>query len=188
MAKLPTLPLNFFSLRKTLIDEVQRVTGLTCIVDQPETQGVNRPIKPYMSLRTIGPAVKKGDDAHWQNPGTRGWNVGGQRKMTVQFNCFGNEHEEAYNYMSVVQSALETETTQANLRAGGIAVWLNGNVNDLSLLLNTGFEGRSQMDVAFGVAANVNEDLSYIESVTVTGEVTSDQGEETTLTDTVTQP
>lgn len=174
MPPAPKLPLNFDALRKALVDEIQRVTTLTCIVAEPETQNVPRPPKPYFTLKMVSPAIKSGDDSA-SNLGGTVWNRGGQRKMIVDFNCYGCSHEQAYNFASLWQQSLELETVQANLRVAGIAVWLNGSVQDLSALLNSGFEGRALLEVSFGIASNLSEDLGTIETINVTGEVTTDQ-------------
>jgi hypothetical protein len=166
------LPLDFDKIRAALVRECQRVTGLTCILEEPETQNAPRPAKPYFSFKMVSPAIKSGDDSAEQVGVSTTWNRGGQRKLVADFNAYGCSHEDAYNYMALWQSALELETVQANLRASGVAVWLNGSVRDLSQLLVTGFEGRAQMEVNFGIAANLTEDLSAIETVNVTGDVT----------------
>jgi len=125
--------------------------------------------------------VKRGDDARTKildihgNP-TTSWNVGGQREIMVDFNCFGNSHEEAYDYMALLQSALELQTIQEDLRRAGIALWMNGSVADFSALLNTGYEGRAQMQVAFGIAANMTEDLGEIAVVPFQGDIKTDSG------------
>ena len=78
--------------------------------------------------------------------------------------------------MGALQGFLDQVPTQAVLRKAGIAVWLLGAVADVSALLNTGYEGRAQMDVQFGIASNMigtsAEDLGAIEKVTTTGEIT----------------
>lgn len=183
---LPVFPINYDALRIAIVQEIQKVTGRTCIVAEPETQDVQRPPKPYFTMKMISPGIKYGDDSAQQlydNMGlpTTRWNRGGQRKMVVDFNCFGNTHEEAYNYMALWQASLELETIQADLYRAQIAVWLNGSVADLSALLNTGFEGRSQMNVEFGIASNLSEDLGEIDTININGEITSDQNEETDL-------
>lgn len=175
MAAYP-LPIDFNAIRVALVDEVQRVTGLTCIMAEPETQNVPRPPKPYFTMKFIGPALKTGDDAHTWIAGGTTWNSGGARKMTADFNCYARSHEEAYNYGCLWQGALELFGTQTNLRAAGIAVWLCGNLTDLSALLNTGFEGRSHIEVTFGLASNFTEDLGAIETINVgPGSITTDQ-------------
>jgi hypothetical protein len=171
-------PINFDQVRIALIRQLQMSTALTAVMFEPESQNNPRPGKPYFTMKFLSPAIKKGDDGKTYSGQGNIYNIGGQRKMVVDFNCYGNSHEQAYSYMSAWQSALETENVQADLRAAGIALWLNGNVLDLSALLNTGFEGRCHMEVSFGVAANVYEDTGEIDKVTVTGVVTSDQNEE----------
>lgn len=92
--------------------------------------------------------------------------------MTVSFNCMGETHEEAYNLMALWQAQLDTPNVQEDLRRAGIAVWLIGNVADLSQLLETGYEGRSQMECTFGVAANITQVLGEMDSVEVKGKIT----------------
>jgi hypothetical protein len=121
-------------------------------------------------MKMTTPAAKSGDDSK-QNLGGTVWNSGGVRKMTVSFQTYGNTHEEAYNYMGLLQTALDLSDVQENLRRAGIAVWTIGNVADLSQLLNTGFEGRTQMDCTFGIAMNLSSDLGAEESVEVMGAV-----------------
>lgn len=177
-------PIDFNQKRVALVQEVQRATGLTVIMAEPETPNAPRPPKPYITMKMVTPAGKYGDDSAEQflddlGQPTTIWNRGGQRKMVVDFNCYGCSHEQAYNYMALLQSWLELETTQARLYAAAqIAVWLNGSVTDLSALLTTGFEGRALLEVAFGISANLTEDLSAVTTVDITGELDINTGTE----------
>jgi hypothetical protein len=169
-------PIQYDKIRIALVQEVQKITGLVCIVEEPETPNNPRPDLPYFTIKFVGPATKVGDDSaqnilDQSNAPTTQWNRGGSRKLLVDFNSYGRSHEESYNYLTLLQSALELESVQSDLRQSEIAFWLNGNVNDLSALLNTGYEGRAQMHVEFGVASNMVEDLGAMESVTVQGAV-----------------
>lgn len=167
-------PLDFTAIRKALVAEVQRATGVICMLAQPESPTAPRPAKPYISMQITNPGQKQGDDSVSHVSGTT-WSVGGQRGMTIDFNAYGRTHEEAYEVALTWQCALESEATQANLRASGVAVWLNGSIADLSELLQTGYEGRAHLEVLFGVAVNITEDRNSIEDVTVNGQTTSDQ-------------
>lgn len=150
------------------MDTVQYVTGLTCIVQEPNVQNAQRPPLPYMGLKLTTPAAHNGYDAMYLiNDTTFGW--GGNRKMSVSFHCYALTPEDAYNYMALWQGALALESVQNLLRRTAIAVWLIGNVADLSQLLNTGYEGRSQMDVQFGITSNMKEDLGEIDTVQISG-------------------
>jgi hypothetical protein len=176
----PKFPINYDKLRKALVDEVQKITHLTCIVAEPESQNWPRPPKPYFTVKMVSPAIKQGDDSAENvlddmGASTEVWNRGGQRKLVVDFNCYAKSHEQAYDYASLWQSSLELETVQADLRRSGIAVWLATNVADLSALLNTGYEGRAHLQVEFGIASNLTEDLGSIETINVDGVTTSDQ-------------
>lgn len=168
-------PLDFKAINTAIVREVQRVCGVTCVLAQPESPTAPRPGRPYMSMFVTNPGQKEGDDSVSHVSGTT-YNVGGQRRMSVDFNAYGRTHEEAYELALTWQCALEMESTQAVLRAAGVAVWLNGSVADISELLQTGYEGRAHLEVQFGIAVNTTEDRSAIEEATVNGTVTTDQG------------
>lgn len=176
----PTFPIDFNAIRIAMIAQVQSVTGLTCIVSEPETQDAPRPPRPYFSMKVLVAAARSADDST-QYSDTGITNRGGQRKMSVSFQVFATSHEEAYNYMTLWQSSLDLFTIQEALRTAGIAVWTIQNVADISALLNTGYEGRAQLDCTFGIASNLTEDLSYIEEVKGDGAVTKDSGNTETV-------
>jgi hypothetical protein len=167
----PTFPVDYNAIRKAIANEIMASCQLdsnNVILEEPEVQNVPRPKRPYMSFKITSPGVKSGDDSFDHDSGSK-WNVGGQRKMNISFNCYGKSHEEAYNYMSLWQAMLGTEPVMGRLRRAGIAVWIIGELADLSLLLNTGYEGRSHLDVSFGIASNILSDFGLIESVEVDG-------------------
>lgn len=171
-------PVDYEAIRILISREITRNTGVEGILEEPETQDAPRPGLPYFSFKFTSPGIKSGDDDKRNildgdgNPTNR-WVSGGVRKMAISFHCYAKSHEEAYNYMGLWQAALDSEPVQENLRRGGVAVWVIGNVADLSQLLNTGYEGRSQLDCSFGVASNYVSDLGSMESVEVQGSISS---------------
>lgn len=171
-------PINFDLVRTAVIHEMQAVTELVCITEEPETQDAPRPDVPYMSMKVIVPGKKFGDDTQVQNGNDdKLVDIGGQRRMTVSFHSYGRSHEEAAGFMALWQTSLDLAEVQESLRRAGIAVWTIGDVADNSQLLNTGYEGRAQMDCTFGIASNLAgvPGTGVIEKVTGTGTVTTDQ-------------
>jgi hypothetical protein len=177
-------PINFNLIRQTIVRMVQYNLKLDTnhvIMEEPETQNWPRPSLPYVSLKITTPAAKTGDDDKRNlldsmgNP-TDVWNSGGQRKMTVEFNCYAQTHEDAYNYGALLQASLDLENVQSYLRENGIAVWIIGNLADLSALLNTGYEGRSHLDCTFGIASNITSSLGEMDTVTVDGAIDTNAG------------
>lgn len=181
--------LDYNAVRIAIVQAIQYVSGLDndrVIVSEPEEDNEARPDKPYYSFKIIVPGARFGDDDKRNVPDnsgnpTQNWSSNGPRMMTVSFNTYGNSHEEAYNLMALWQAGLDEENTQALLRQSGIGVWKIGSVADLSALLNTGYEGRAQMDVTFGLVSSVTSNLGEIDTVPVQGTVTSDQGEQITI-------
>ena len=173
MINKPIFPVDYNLIRRTIVNVLRTITCLDenhVIEQEPETQNSPRPTRPYLAMKIIGPAVKSGTDSIDAISGTL-FNSGGNRKMTISFNAYGRSHEEAYNYMELIQCYFNAESVLETLRRVGIAVWTIGNVSDLSALLNTGFEGRCQMDIVFGIAANITEDLGAMEHVDIQGNI-----------------
>lgn len=166
-------PVNYTAIRKALVAEVKKSCVVECIVEETTVQGAQRPAKPYMSFKITTPGIKWGDDSPH---GADGSDVvmGGQRSMSVSFHAYGNTRDQAYELMSLWQASLDLKTVQARLREGGIAVWLIQTLADASELLNTGWEGRAQMDVQFGMASNLGEDPGTIEVAEIEGSVDTD--------------
>lgn len=179
------MAVDYDLIRQSLSRQVEASTGLTCILKEPERPNAPRPPLPYFAFKIRNPGRKIGDDSKDPIPDPTGktnpWNSGGVRCMDVSFECYGRSHEEAYDYMALLQALLDTWDVQGSLRAAcGISVMTIGTLADLSELLNTGTEGRSQMDCVFGVAANVSSDQGSIDQVAVQGQVSTEQGTQTT--------
>ena len=179
----PIFAKDFNPIRVAFVKEIMRICMLdqnNVIMSQPESQNWPRPSKPYFTIKIITPGARFGDDDRTNVPDSQGnpttiFNSGGPRKMTVAFDCFGNTHEEAYNYMCLWQTALDLQDLQQRLEAVGIAVWTIGTVADLSALLNTGYEGRAHLETTFGLAFNIQSDLGAMEEFTILGQITTDQ-------------
>lgn len=188
------IDLDYNQVRTAFIRAIMNTTGLDqnhVIVKEAEAPNYPRPTLPYIGLKILGPGIKSGDDSKLNvldssgNP-TSQWTSGGVRKMVLSFDSYGTSHEQAYNLMALWQSALDEENNQAYLRSFGIAVWLIGNVEDLSALLETAYEGRAHLDCSFGIAVNLTTDLGEMDTVVVDGEVTTDQGKVVPVATTVT--
>lgn len=172
-----TLPIDFVAARKAIAMEFQRVTGTTCVLEEPTYQGATRPALPYCSFKFITPAMKSGDDGLEPPVSGTVWNRGGQRKISVSFHVYALDQEQAYNLMCLWQASLQQVFVRSRLlQTGNLAVWLIGNVADVSQLVNTGYEARAQMDVTMGIAANLSEDLGQIDTVRITGTILTEDG------------
>lgn len=167
-----TPPVDHNGIRIALVRAVQRATGLDqnhVVMAEPETPNEPRPTKPYMTLKLTGAGMRYGRDVATIQNADGLYNYGGPRLLLVSFNAYGTTHEEAYDLLSLWQAALGMEPTLAYLRQSGVAVWLPGQITDLSELLDTGYEGRAHMDCKFGVASNALAELGAIETAVVSG-------------------
>lgn len=169
-------PVDFDAIRIALVRAVQRFTKRICILEEPQHLHNPRPEKPYFSFKMITPSVSYGDDAEIRPPSGDDFIYGGQRTGALSMHCYGNSQEEAYGQMSYLQAILQTPNMLELLRKSGIAVFDIGDVADLSQLLNTGYEGRAQMDVRIGFASNITVPVGTIDEAVIQGE--ADTGSE----------
>jgi hypothetical protein len=176
-----TQPIDYAAIRVGLVRAIQWATPLDqdhVIMSEPEVANAPRPSLPYMTLKIITSAIRFGDDvaAHVSELGETStvYNYGGQREMVVSFNVYGRTHEEAYGLAALWQARLDQIPTQTLLRQSGLAVWLIGEVRDLSMLLATGFEGRAQLDCRMGLASNLTADLGRMEEFDIQGTAEED--------------
>lgn len=175
----PFFPIEFNAIRKALVNLIQGITGIPCIVEERKGQTTvktPRPPLPYCSFKVTTPAGKIGTDAFQNILGTEEapsdvWNYGGVRKMVVSFKAYAQIPEEAYNYMALLEAAFDTDPVQSTLSASSIAFWESMGVVDISALLTAGYEGRASLDVAFGIPSSLNVSMGSIDSVAVSGEI-----------------
>lgn len=172
-------PIDFDNIRATLCEAIMYGMGLDTnqvIAMEPEVAGFARPALPYLGFKLTSPAIRKGDDA---SQVVRVSDSGddmlmrrfGMRRMTVSFQTFGKTHEQAWSMMALWQAMLADHEVREVLSRGTVAVWQIGAVIDLSVAMNTGFEGRAQMSVDFGVLSSIELWVPVIRTVIADGTV-----------------
>lgn len=177
-------PIDFNAVRAGLVRAAVAALGLPAsgvIVREPEVVNSPRPPLPYLSLKIMTAAMRYGDDVGTPIDDNT-WNYGGPRSMAVSFQAYGTTHEEALGLMATWQAALDQPPTLDALGRAGLAVWTVGAVADISILVNTGYEGRAQMDCVFGLASNTTIRLDTIVAAPVSGTITLEDSLEQTIT------
>jgi hypothetical protein len=175
-------PIDYDAKRMALVQAVAASTGLPqgqVVMMQAETMGFPRPNAPYVGMLVTSASVKYGYDydegvIDAAGEATGLFNYTGNRSMSVGFDAFGKTHEDAYGIMAAIQAALESPPVELILDAAGMAVWDIGPVTDISALLATSYEGRSHMDVTFGMLSIATYDAGLISNVPFGGQVVLD--------------
>lgn len=165
-------PIDYAGLRKAMVKAVITYGGLSqnqVVMAEPTRPGSPRPQLPFVTIKVTSPGQAAGDDTLTTLADGR-TNVGGQRRMTVDLNAYGRDHDEAYGLMAALTVGMQNDP-QNIFAAQKVAVWNTGDLRDLSFLMATGFEGRCQMEVIVGMASNAVLDYGTIEGVDVIGVV-----------------
>ncbi len=174
-----TPAIDYDALRIALVAAVCEATGLDqdhVVAAEAEVPNAPRMSRPYVAFKLTTAAQRWGEDSA---RGTTGNGVNptelrGPRLVVVSFNSYGTSHEQAYTAMSLLQASLPTPPVRAILDAAGISVLMAGPVRDLTILMDTAYEGRAQMDVRLCVRSAVTYDAGRIQTGQLVGTVQAD--------------
>ena len=137
-----------------------------------------RPSGSYITIKTIsGPRKLTLDDElrfNGKSEGESNYNLVGQRAYTLSIKAFRAGHNDALQDLS---TCLDDPDLCAFLKEkADIAITNKGDVIDISGVLETGFEGRSSLDIIFNSSNNKETNVGLIERIVVTGEITTESG------------
>jgi len=129
------------------------------------------PGRPCVAMRIMSPPKRVG----YQDsilPSTTGVvTIGGQRQMTVSVQVYGNLNIHRPLAMQLaldLNSSLSKTTVLDRLYESGVAVFNQGEPQNLTELVETEYEERSAFDILLGVAENVLDDQGIIEQANIT--------------------
>jgi hypothetical protein len=132
------------------------------------------PPRPCVTMKIVSGPQRVGLQDNLTYISGNQFNIGGQRVMVLSVQIFGNRQigPMAYQLGLDLNSGLSKLTVLDHLRAGGIAVQGQGQVNNITALEESEYEERAQFDVTLGVAQNVVDDPGIIETAVLTPDVT----------------
>jgi hypothetical protein len=170
-------PIDFDAIRAAIWQGVQDATGLgpnSVVVSQPEAPIAKRPETPFCEFMVTTVAQSFGEDYEVADAEDGVFRYVGPRMMTVQFQTYGETHEQAYGLACCLHAALQADPICDLLKSVGVVVWRRDAVIDLSALLSTGYEGRAGFNASFGLHSSLSLTVGTIASVPVSAAITSD--------------
>jgi hypothetical protein len=127
-------------------------------------QNASQPAAKFVSIR-IQSITNVSRDVHGPiDDETAVAQLYGTREIIISVRGFGDGSNQLLELLS---GSLEKVTVQDTLRASGLAVVSNGNVLNLSGLLESGFKEQSSLDVTFRTSSVDSDNLGLIEAVEV---------------------
>lgn len=152
---------------------------ITAVISD-ELIGENRPKppKPFVTMKLISGPTPVGSDENLRIDNGK-FSLASLRQYTISLQGFGQGSFEA---LALFQTRLYGESLPLFLRKKlDIAIVDRGSIENISELQNVGFEKRSQLDVIFNIASNIEEDISSIETVDISGKINREDGSERTV-------
>lgn len=130
-------------------------------------QDAPRPARPYVGLNVLVGPGRVGHDALTEvTPGV--YDLVGVREMTCSVNVYG---ERADAFVDQLMCSLEKPTVQERLATFGLAMIEQSDPTDLTALIETRWEARSQFDVRFRVTSKTRDNVGYVQSVELENQV-----------------
>lgn len=156
--------MKFAEIKDAVYNWFTTVTGVTAIWSDQEGP---RPERPYCSLKIIsGPVKPNGTDDLKYVSGDR-FALKGDRVYTCSINVYG---QDAHDILSTARDSLDSPTVIDSLFKDGISVLDEGDIQDVTLKLETHFETRAQMDFIFQVGNVFETDIGIVEKVELEGD------------------
>jgi len=91
-------------------------------------------------------------------------NMKGDRQFTLQINAYGNN---TLTVLENIRSSLQKQTVLDTLRAGGIVFYQSLTINEISELVDSQFEERSQLDVLMAIGQTYTDNPGYFNEIEV---------------------
>lgn len=162
--------MNRKALEDALFDVIEPLlpSGVTLIW---EDQSAPRPKKPYVSMNFLSPSQRIGFDE--SRVSGANFSLVGQRRFVVSINAFGEnrmENEDALDAADLLEPVVQgmyREDTLAALCESGLASVNEGEIRDLTALLESRYESRAQVDLTFHRTVSQSEEITPIEKVEV---------------------
>lgn len=160
---------------------VENATGLVGKVILARQKAAQPPVRPYITV-TVSPPAKTRSPHPLRYDSFDPSQVGAEIRTTVRWEeyrivklqAYTDEtigDERASELLAQARRALGLETVLGPLRAAGLALLDPGDMQDLSALVETGFQGRAALDVRFLAPAEAVEGVTYVETIGLTVQV-----------------
>lgn len=150
--------MNLTTLKSAIQTWAETVSGLTVIFANGDGP---KPDNPYGTI-LVSPITFLNHDEILDTDAAGDADFKGDREFTVSFQIFGAD---AAQYLINTLESLERPTGRESLAIAGIVFVDRTAVNDLSGVLDTGYEERAAVDIRFRTASIHSDNVGYIGSI-----------------------
>ncbi len=86
----------------------------------------------------------------------------GDRQFTLELQAYGSD---PLTLMENIRTSLQKQSVLDTLRLNGIAFYSSLTINDITELVDSQFERRSQLDVLFGIGQVYTDTVGYFDHI-----------------------
>ena len=127
-----------------------------------------RPTVDYVTIN-LGSFVQIGEDYTWDPADDDGIaSESGDREFTIQLQAYGGKNVDPFQILEILRTSLQKQTVLDTLRVNGICYANHFPINDTSVLIDTLYERRAQMDVLFRIGVTYDDTLGVIDIINMT--------------------
>lgn len=129
-------------------------------------QSTPRPPRPCLSIKIVTPSIKPYRDDLRFDEATGRFTLVGPRIMMVSFNTYG---EKAIDILIGLRDSVDDPYVVDQLESAGLAFQTDGEVENLTELLDSNFETRAHMDIIFGYHVENLIKVVEIDKISING-------------------
>lgn len=127
-----------------------------------------RPTVDYLTINMTS-LVQIGEDYIFDPTSDSGISKqAGDREFTIQLQAYGGINVDPFQLLEIIRTSLQKQTVLDTLRVNGICYANHLPINDTSVLIDTLWERRAQMDVLFRIGVVYSDTLGVIDTINMT--------------------
>lgn len=139
-----------------------------------EFQNMSRLPRPYISLM-ISSITQFGFN-EIRRPDNNGIaEIVAQSRLVLRISAYGENKKDGFDAFDALETLkLSVDAVEAQkIFDDNVSFFAVLSNNNLSQLINTGFEGRASMDTSWAIATSITDDVGLIENVIANGNITN---------------
>jgi hypothetical protein len=132
-------------------------------------QSAPHPARPFVTLKLNGPFRDLGADELRHTATEGAFELCGHRRFVLSVQVLGTDAPSAHGIAISLNTSLGKPSALATLRASGISVSDEGDIQNLTQFMDTQFEGRFAFDATFLATESVSDTLGSVRTVEIIG-------------------
>lgn len=157
------MAINFLTVKNNLYDWAVTVVPMGMPIIYWEVNAP-RPVIPYVTLQISQVTAVNQDYSAPDSDSSGNIFMKGDRQFTLAVQSYGGD---SLTVMENLRTSLQKQTVLDTLRANGIVFYQSLTINDITDLVDSKYESRSQLDILFGIGQVYADSPGFFDEIEV---------------------